>query len=122
LFGLYLADPMILIAEESKEPDYDEDKDQLEEKQEEEIGEINQETTNNKPGKKISISSRKKLPIVYPKSAKSSSSNNLSEYNLDTIAVVAFLIVFRMVATIWPFDSKHIWNYSLLTVHFASML
>ena len=31
---------------ESKEPDYDEDKDQLEEKQEEETGEIDQETTN----------------------------------------------------------------------------
>ena len=31
---------------ESKEPDYDEDKDQLEEKQEEEKGEIDQETTN----------------------------------------------------------------------------
>jgi hypothetical protein len=29
---------------ESKEPDYDEDKDQLEEKQEEETGEINQTT------------------------------------------------------------------------------
>jgi hypothetical protein len=33
-------------SEESKEPDYDEDKDQLEEKQEEEAGEIKQETTN----------------------------------------------------------------------------
>jgi hypothetical protein len=31
---------------ESKEPDYDEDGDQLEEKQEEEAGEIKQETTN----------------------------------------------------------------------------
>jgi predicted transcriptional regulator len=31
---------------ESKEPDYDEDKDQLEEKQEEENGEIEEETTN----------------------------------------------------------------------------
>ena len=31
---------------ESKEPDYDEDKDQLEEKQEEKSVEINQETTN----------------------------------------------------------------------------
>jgi hypothetical protein len=31
---------------ESKGPDYDEDKDQLEEKQEEEKGEIKQETTN----------------------------------------------------------------------------
>ena len=31
---------------ESKEPDYDEDKDQLEEKQEEETGELKQETTN----------------------------------------------------------------------------
>ena len=33
-------------SKESEEPDYDEDKDQLEEKQEEETGEINQETTN----------------------------------------------------------------------------
>ena len=33
-------------SKESKEPDYDEDKDQLEEKQEEERGEIKQETTN----------------------------------------------------------------------------
>jgi hypothetical protein len=32
---------------ESKEPDYDEDKDQLEEKQEEETGEIKEETTTN---------------------------------------------------------------------------
>jgi hypothetical protein len=32
--------------EESKEPDYDEDQDQLEEKQEEKLVEINQETTN----------------------------------------------------------------------------
>jgi hypothetical protein len=31
---------------QSKESDYDEDKDQLEEKQEEETGEIDQETTN----------------------------------------------------------------------------
>jgi predicted transcriptional regulator len=31
---------------ESKEPDYDEDKDQLEEKQEEETGELKEETTN----------------------------------------------------------------------------
>jgi len=31
---------------ESKEPDYDEDKDQLEEKQEDETGELNQEITN----------------------------------------------------------------------------
>jgi uncharacterized membrane protein YukC len=31
---------------ESKEPDYDEDKDQLEEVQEEEAGEIDKETTN----------------------------------------------------------------------------
>jgi hypothetical protein len=33
-------------SKESKEPDYDEDKDQLEEKQEEKSVEINQETTN----------------------------------------------------------------------------
>jgi hypothetical protein len=33
-------------SKESKEPDYDEDRDQIEEKQEEETGEINQETTN----------------------------------------------------------------------------
>ena len=33
-------------SKECKEPDYDEDKDRLEEKQEEETGEINQETTN----------------------------------------------------------------------------
>ena len=33
-------------SKESKEPDYDEDKDQLEEKQEEETGEIEEETTN----------------------------------------------------------------------------
>ena len=32
--------------EESKEPDYDNDKDQLEEVQEEEAGEIDKETTN----------------------------------------------------------------------------
>lgn len=32
---------------ESKEPDYDGDKDQLEEDQEEETGELNEETTNN---------------------------------------------------------------------------
>jgi hypothetical protein len=32
---------------ESKEPDYNEDKDQLEEKQEEETGDIKQATTNN---------------------------------------------------------------------------
>ena len=32
--------------EESKEPDYDEDKDQLEENQEEETGELKEETTN----------------------------------------------------------------------------
>ena len=31
---------------ESKEPDYDEDKDQLEEKQEEETGELKEDTTN----------------------------------------------------------------------------
>jgi len=31
---------------ESKEPDYDVDKDQLEEKQEDETGELNQEITN----------------------------------------------------------------------------
>jgi hypothetical protein len=31
-------------SKESKEPDYDEDKDQLEEKQEEETGELNQTT------------------------------------------------------------------------------
>jgi hypothetical protein len=31
---------------ESKEPDYDEDKDHLEEEQEEETGKINQTTTN----------------------------------------------------------------------------
>jgi hypothetical protein len=34
---------------ESKEPEYDEDKDQLEEKQEKETGETNKETTNNPP-------------------------------------------------------------------------
>ena len=34
-------------SKESKEPDYDEDKDQLEEKQEEEIGEIDQRETTN---------------------------------------------------------------------------
>jgi hypothetical protein len=33
-------------SKESKEPDYDEDKDQLEEKQEEETGELKEETTN----------------------------------------------------------------------------
>jgi hypothetical protein len=31
---------------ESKEPDYDQDKDQLEEKQEEETGDLKEETTN----------------------------------------------------------------------------
>ena len=35
-------------SEESKEPDYDEDKDQLEEKQEEETGEIDQRETTNR--------------------------------------------------------------------------
>jgi hypothetical protein len=34
------------VDKESKEPDYDDDKDQLEEEQEEEAGEINKETTN----------------------------------------------------------------------------
>jgi hypothetical protein len=33
-------------SEESKEPDYDEDRDQLDEKQEEEEGELKEETTN----------------------------------------------------------------------------
>jgi hypothetical protein len=33
-------------SKEGKEPDYDEDKDQLEEKQEEETGELKEETTN----------------------------------------------------------------------------
>ena len=33
-------------SKESKEPEYDDDKDQLEEEQEEEAGEIDKETTN----------------------------------------------------------------------------
>ena len=36
------------MSKESKEPDYDEDKDQLEEKQEEETGEIDQRETTNR--------------------------------------------------------------------------
>ena len=35
-------------SKESKEPDYDEDKDQIEEKQEEETGEIDQRETTNR--------------------------------------------------------------------------
>ena len=35
-----------MVAKRCKEPDYDDDKDQLEEEQEEETGEIKQETTN----------------------------------------------------------------------------
>jgi hypothetical protein len=36
------------IGQESREPDYDEDKDQLEEEQEEETGELDEKQTTNK--------------------------------------------------------------------------